>query len=518
MNTSFLTLADLAQLLRTKGLLSPETELSEAARGIPITGADCDSRVAEPGHLFICKGASFKGSYLESARERGAVAYLCGRAHEDELRTLVPELPALIATDVRPAMAQAAAAAFGHPDRALTTVGVTGTKGKSTTTYMLRAILDGDVPYSSCGLIGSIETFDGKSAQESLNTTPESPDLWRYLSNMREAGLTYALMEVSSQALKYHRVDCLGLDIACFLNIGRDHISPLEHPDWEDYFASKLKIFDAAKAAVVNLGSDHSEEILAHAKQCPKVLTFSATDPAADVFAHDIESTMGFVSFTCRTPSWEGPIALTMPGLFNVDNALCAIAAAELLGVPYEQTAEGLSRTKVPGRMELIPTPDRKIAGIVDFAHNRMAFEKLFPSIRQEFPGFHIIAVFGATGDKAVERRYELPAVAGRYADELIFTKDDPGHEKVEDICREMATAVPEGVPFEIVPDRAMAVKRAVELGYGWDGNTVVCVLARGTEGVQHENGRFVPAPLDADLFQDAVRDYIAKHPEHSGN
>ena len=514
MDTSFLTLADLAQLLRTHGLLSEKTTLSPAASELPICGADCDSRVMEPGHLFVCKGASFKPAYLAGAREKGAQAYLCDEGHADELAACEPSLPALIATDVRPAMAQVAAAAWGHPDRSLATVGVTGTKGKSTTTYMLRAILDGQEPYSSCGLVGSIETFDGVSSQESLNTTPESPDLYRYLAHMRDSGLRYALMEVSSQALKYNRVDALGLDIACFLNIGRDHISPLEHPTWEDYFASKLRIFDQAKQAVVNLGSDHLDEIMAHAKQCERVVTFSTNDPTADIYAHDIESTMGFVSFTCRTPSWEGSITLTMPGLFNVDNALCAIAAAELLGVPYEQTAEGLARTKVPGRMELIPTPDRKIAGIIDFAHNKMAFEKFFPSIKEEFPGHRIIAVFGATGDKAVERRHELPQVAAKYADELIFTKDDPGHEKVEDICHEMAESTPAGVPYEIVPDRREAVRRAVELAYEGDGPAVVCVLARGTEGVQHENGGFTPAPLDADLFQDGVRSYLAAHPQ----
>lgn len=514
MNTSLLTLADLAQLLTTKGLLSDATTLGQDAQDIAVTGADCDSRVVEPHHLFICKGAAFKSAYLVSAREKGACGYLADEAHADGLSSLMPDFPALIATNLREAMAWVAKAAYGNPDEDLATIGITGTKGKSTTTYMLRAILEGNDPYSACGLIGSIETYDGVTSQESVNTTPESPDLWRYLAHMRDRSLRYAVMEVSSQALKYDRVLGLKLDIAGFLNIGEDHISPLEHPNWDDYFQSKLKIFSQATCAVVNLNSDHVDEILERAHACQKLVTFGANRPDADIWAEGIESACGFVTFTCHTPEWAGPITLTMPGTFNVENALCAIACATELHVPYEQIAEGLARTKVPGRMELIQTPNAKVTGIVDFAHNKMAFEKFFPSVVKDFPDHHVIAVFGATGDKATERRFELPTVAGKFADRLIFTKDDPGHEKPEDICRAMVEATPEGVPCEIVPDREAAIARAVELGFAADGPAVICVLGRGTEGVQHECGKLIPAPLDADLFQDAVRDWCAKHPE----
>lgn len=510
------TLGDLARQLADEGLTTPRTALSAEERALALTGADCDSRVIRPGHLFVCKGAQFKTAYLTKALEAGACAYLCDESHANELAAAAPGVPALAAPDdrLRRAMAVASAEAWGHPDRALTVVGLTGTKGKSTTAYLLRAILAEHVatrvcgatpPAQGVGLIGSIETIDGVGSGESVNTTPEAPDLWRHLATMRDAGLRYAVMEVSSQALKYHRVDCLRLDVAAFTNIGEDHISPLEHPTFEDYFSSKLRIFEQARRAVVNLDADHVERILAAAHGCERLLTFSLRGRDADVWARDVEPSHGHLRFWVHTPSWEGKAELGMPGSFNVENALAAICCAEYLGIPADETVRGLARTRVPGRMEIVDAPELGLTGIVDFAHNKMAFSRLFPAVRQEFPGCKVIAVFGATGDKAVERRRELPAEAARWTDRLIFTKDDPGFERVEDICREMAASTPAGTPYEIVPDRAEAVRRAVDLAADDPTHVVVCVLARGTEGSQHERGRLVPSPLDADLLAAAI-------------
>lgn len=509
MNTS--TLASLAELLEHEGLLA-RTENLDAAAQVPVTGADSDSRFVRPQHLFVCKGAAFKPAYLASALERGAVGYLCDEGQATELASVAPGVPALVVTDVRRAMALVALEAWGHPDRDLTVVGITGTKGKSTTSYILRAILDatrGDGK-PAAGLIGSIETFDGVERAESINTTPEACDLWRHVANTRESGLPYLVMEVSSQALKYDRVVGLHLDVAAFLNIGRDHISPLEHPTWEDYFASKLRIFRQARKAVVNLESEHLEEILTAAESCEQTVTFSSEGSGshgheATVWAEGIRSGFGSNSFVVHTPTWTAPVRLSMPGRFNVDNALAAIAICELLGVGQDAIRTGLAHVSVPGRMELVTSPDRRVVGIVDFAHNEMAFRKFGPSVREEFPGYEVISVFGATGDKAVERRQELPVEAAKWSDRLVFTKDDPGHERVEDICAEMVAATPAGTPTETIPDRRQAIEHAVDLAFSSGRPTVVCVLARGTEGVQHENGGFTPAPLDMDMLREAL-------------
>lgn len=195
MNT---TLSSLAQLLDNEGLLATTANITAEKGATPITGVDCDSRVVVPAHVFVCKGAAFKPAYLTSALEKGAVAYLCDRDRAAELADVAPGTPALIATDLRRAMAFASAEAFGHPDHDLAVIGITGTKGKSTVSYMLRAVLDGNETHARTGVMGSIETFDGVEREESHNTTPESPDLWRHLANARKAGLAY--MDMRSRA------------------------------------------------------------------------------------------------------------------------------------------------------------------------------------------------------------------------------------------------------------------------------------------------------------------------------
>ena len=249
------TLGALARVLTAAGL-----DATASDPDAPVRGMTVDSREVEPGNLFVCKGAAFKPAFLASAVERGAGAYLCDASKLDELAGAVPGTPYLAVSDVRRAMALVAPEVYAHPERQLRIVGITGTKGKSTTAYMLKSILDAADMTPS--ILGSIETDDGVEHFESHNTTPEAPELWRHLRNSVDAGRDIMVMEVSSQGLKYDRVLGLPLDIAVFLNIGRDHISGIEHPDFEDYFASKLRIFEQCDTAVVNLGSDYAERIL----------------------------------------------------------------------------------------------------------------------------------------------------------------------------------------------------------------------------------------------------------------
>lgn len=506
MNTT--TLASLAQLLAEKGLLAGTHNFPASPDAVSVTGADCDSRVAAPGHVFVCKGATFRPAYLQSALEKGAVAYLCDEAHADELAAAAPDVPALVASDLRRAMAVASAEAYGHPDRDLKVVGITGTKGKSTVSYMLRAALDAGEAGSKTGVIGTIQTYDGVVDIESHNTTPEAPDLWRHLANARNSGLAYMDMEVSSQGLKYDRVLGLKLDVACFLNIGRDHISPVEHPNFEDYFASKLRIFDQARVAVVNLECDHLDEVLAAAKKCERLVTFSAAGtPGADVWATDITSHLGSVSFVAHTPSWEGPVTLSMPGLFNVDNALATLAICEVLGVDLTLAAAELGHASAPGRMELLRCgDDTRVMALVDYAHNKLSYQRLFSSVKKEFPGYRIIVVMGSVGGKASERRVELPQEAAKWGDHLIYTEEDPGPEDPADICRDMAAATPAGTSFEIILDREEAIYHAVELGVHGEGPALVCLLAKGDEDYQHRGNGYEPCRTDGEVFFEAMK------------
>ena len=510
---AYTTLQSLVELLRGEGLLS-RVERLDAADATSVSGVDCDSRVAAPGHIFVCKGAAFKPAYLASAVDKGAVAYLCDETLAPALAAACPNVPALVATDLRRAMAVASAVAWGRPDQHIGVLGITGTKGKSTVAYMLRHILDGDESGSGCGIMGSIDTYDGIEGFESVNTTPEAPDLWRHLANTRAAGLPYMVMEVSSQALKYDRVVNLDIDVACFLNIGRDHISPVEHPSFEDYFESKLRIFDQARVAVVSLDMDHASEVLARAARCERVVTFSVADDAAqrgaDVWASDIRSEGGSIAFTVHSARGEREMRVSMPGLFNVDNALAAIAMCEAVGVADERIVAGLAHVRVPGRMELLQTADPRVCALVDYAHNKLSYQRFFSSVSKEFAGRKVIALFGAPGDKAQERRRELPEEASRWADLIIYTEEDPAHERVEDICAELAANTPEGQAYEVICDRPAAIARAAEVAFAAPEGAVVCLLAKGDETRQHEGDRFVPCETDGSIWEREVTRHLA--------
>ena len=510
---AYTTLQSLVELLRGEGLLS-RVERLDAADATSVSGVDCDSRVAAPGHIFVCKGAAFKPAYLASAVDKGAVAYLCDETLAPALAAACPNVPALVATDLRRAMAVASAVAWGRPDQHIGVLGITGTKGKSTVAYMLRHILDGDESGSGCGIMGSIDTYDGIEGFESVNTTPEAPDLWRHLANTRAASLPYMVMEVSSQALKYDRVVNLDIDVACFLNIGRDHISPVEHPSFEDYFESKLRIFDQARVAVVSLDMDHASEVLARAARCERVVTFSVADDAAqrgaDVWASDIRSEGGSIAFTVHSARGEREMRVSMPGLFNVDNALAAIAMCEAIGVADERIVAGLAHVRVPGRMELLQTADPRVCALVDYAHNKLSYQRFFSSVSKEFAGRKVIALFGAPGDKAQERRRELPEEASRWADLIIYTEEDPAHERVEDICAELAANTPEGQAYEVICDRPAAIARAAEVAFAAPEGAVVCLLAKGDETRQHEGDRFVPCETDGSIWEREVARHLA--------
>ena len=502
------TLASLAALLDEQGLLAGTHNLTPELAATPVSGADCDSRVVRPGHVFVCKGATFRPAYLASALDAGAVAFLCDEARADELVASAPGVPALVATNLRRAMALVAAEAFGHPDRDVPVVGITGTKGKTTTAYMLRSIVDAQRGKGSCGIIGTVETFDGVTDEASRNTTPESPDLWHHLANARDSKLPAVVMEVSSQALKYDRTLGVGLVAGCFLNIGLDHISPVEHADFEDYFTSKLKIFSQCETALVNLDSDHLDRILAAAGEAPRTLTFGVEHPEADAWADGISTSEEGVSFTLHMDGWQREVTLPFPGTFSVSNALAAALCAHLLGIGPDAIALGLSRTRVPGRMEFYRSEDRQLTAIVDYAHNRLAFEALLSAVSSTFEGAQVISVFGAVGGKAEERRRDLPEIAARFSDYVVLTSDDPWTEDPLDICHEMERALPEGFPHEIVVDREKAAERAFELAEG--RKSVVLLLAKGHEAYQHNRDGFVPCVSDCEL----ARRGVAAHDE----
>lgn len=316
------------------------------------------------------------------------------------------------------------------------------------------------------------------------------------------------IMEVSSQGLKYDRTVGLRLSVGAWLNIGRDHISPAEHPDFEDYFASKLKIFSMCDVAVVNLDTDELDRVMAASEAAGEVRTFSATRDNADYWASDVRTGFGTITFTAHTPSWTEKVMLAMPGLFNVDNALCAIAMADIMGFGLDQICDGLSRAHVPGRMQICESSTNHVVGLVDYAHNKLSYQRFFGSVTKEFPGRRISVVLGAPGGKAQERRRELPEEASRWADLLVYTEEDPAREAVGSICAEMAANTPAGQDYEVILDRTRAIRHVVQLAQESPDDWLVCLLAKGDEVDQHIGEKFVPMVPDGEVFARAMHDY----------
>ena len=503
MNRPSLPLGDYYQLLLRRGLLADGTPLA-ADLSAPVALVSCDSQVVIPRTLFICKGAKFKEDYLRQAMERGAFAYVSETAYP-----AVP-LPCIRVTDIRQAMGLLADRAYGHPSGKLSVTGITGTKGKTTTAYYIKSVLDAWLEgrgHRESALLSTIVTDDGVERRPAKLTTPEPLDLQRHLWNAVSAGADYLTMEVSSQALKYGRV--IGVDLACavFLNIGEDHISPVEHPDLEDYLNSKLLIFRQAKNAVVNLDCDHAERVrAAAAASCPNLVTFSQKFPSARVYADRVRKEGDKIAFRVRTPRYERELAISTPGFFNVENALAAVAAAEVYGIPAEAVAAGLDRAFVPGRMEHYQSADGQISVIVDYAHNGMSLENALRSVRAEYPDRELTVLFGCTGGKGIDRREGMGNAAGQWADRILLTEDDPGPEEVEAICADIGVFVSaHGKTYTVVPNREQAVEQAI---LGARAPAVVLLAGKGCETAQKRKNGPEPCQPDGVLARRALEQY----------
>lgn len=496
-------LNDYIALLERKGLLAAPVP-EGVTRSAPVELVSYDSREVVPGTLFICKGAHFKAEFLAMAQNKGAIAYV------SEIPYPEIALPCLQVSDMRRTIAPLADLFFDHPSGKLKVIGLTGTKGKSSTAYYLKSILDGYMAETGgpeSGVISSIDTYDGVERFESHITTPDALDLQRHFYRAVQSGLEYLTMEVSSQALKYHRSLCTDFAAACFLNIGYDHISPIEHTDFEDYFSAKLRIFQQGAVNCVNLDCDHADRVLAAAREAGKpLITFSQRDPLADVYADRVRKRGEDILFQVRTRRYQREFRLTMPGLFNVENALAAIAVCEGLEIPERFIYVGLERARVPGRMEVFASAGGTVTAIVDYAHNRMSFEALFRSTRAEYPGRRIVTVFGCPGLKALDRRRDLGEISGKYSDLVVLTEEDSGEEDTLSICGQIAAHVAEqGCKYLIEPNRGEAIRQAV---LSCREPSVLLITGKGEETRQKRGREYIDTPTDVEYVRSFLQEY----------
>ena len=464
-----------------------------------ISGLTYNSKEVTPGTLFICKGAAFREEYLADAAERGAVCYVSETLYHNV------DIPAMLVSDIRRSMPFLADLFFGSPATQLHLTGITGTKGKSTTTYYLKAILDDylasrNEPESA--VISSIDTYDGVALKESHITTPESVELMRHFRNAVDSHIDFLTMEVSSQALKYNRVDEVTFDVGIFMNISEDHISPIEHPSMEDYFASKLRLFAQTRTALICTDTDRFEDVMDAAKESDRVITFG-TKENSDVLGYDIKKVGTETHFRVRCDRFDEAFILTVPGLFNVQNALAAIAAANVYGIPLEFIRSGLYRARSKGRMECFTSEDGKIVAIVDYAHNKLSFETLFSSMKEEYPDRAIISIFGCPGKKALVRRQDLGTIAGQYSKKVYLCAEDPGEEPVEEISKDIAQYV--ACPVEMIEDRGEAIRKAVA---DVDEPTILLITGKGDETRQKYGRTYVDCKSDIELTKEILAEY----------
>lgn len=476
-----------------------------------------DSRDVRKNTLFICKGAHFRPEYLEAAVKAGAAAYISEIPYDTNG---TKDVPHIIVSDIRAAMAEAAGIFYRHITDKLHLIGITGTKGKSTTAFFVKSIIDEYMSYTGgreSAVLSGIINYDGVISEESHLTTPESFDIYRHICNAADCGIEYLTMEVSSQGLKYDRTRGLMFDIGCFLNIGKDHISSIEHSSFEDYLASKLKLFSQSRTICINTESDKIETITAAAEavrdenekkgiDIPQIITFGHHS-ADDYRAYDIssiEGNSGGIAFSVKAPDFDERFEISMRGLFNVDNALAAVTITSCLGMPAEFIKRGLKKAYISGRMEFFKSRERGCGIIVDYAHNKMSFEALFRSVRAEMSYKKIFIVFGCPGGKAQNRRQELGEIAGRYADRIYLTEEDAGEEPVGDICREIARCIGEnGCAYEIIEDRGEAIRAAVNAA---DSDTLILITGKGRETRQKRGTDYVETPSDVDYVQEIIR------------
>ncbi|MEJ7825125.1 MAG: UDP-N-acetylmuramoyl-L-alanyl-D-glutamate--2,6-diaminopimelate ligase [Solirubrobacteraceae bacterium] len=449
-------------------------ELAPAGSAVHVVALALDNRRVVPGSVFFCvRGFERDGhAFAADAVRRGAVALVV----DHPLDLGVPEI---VVDDVRAAMAPAAARLHGDPTATLQTVGVTGTNGKTTTAYLVRALLEG--AGHRTGLLGTVTSIVGGAEREVARTTPEAIDLQAAFAAMRAAGDSHCVMEVSSHALALGRADAIHWAAAIFTNLTQDHLD--FHATMEDYFAAKRRLFEAGPAvAVINVDDPYGVR-LAREARLPRVVTFAIDNPDADLRAADIRSDFAGSTFTASDLELRSPL----PGRFNVLNVLGAVATARALGVGDDAIAAALPNAgRVPGRFEPVDE-GQDFALLVDYAHTPDSLENVLAAARLLARG-RLLCVFGCGGDRDRGKRPLMGEIAARLADHTIVTSDNPRSENSEAIVAEILAGIADRSETESIVDRRAAIERAVSIAGSGD---VVVLAGKGHEqGQEFERGR----------------------------
>lgn len=458
--------------MRLTALLTGTGYIGPMPEDVEIKGISYDTRTLRPGELFVAlRGYQTDGHlHLEEARAKGAAALL---AEEGEGTLPVP--------DSRAALAALSANWFGHPGRALTLIGVTGTNGKTTVTTLLHRLLT-ETLHTKVGLLGTNEIRVGEDHYPAHRTTPESYETQQWLRTMVDAGCTHCVMEVSSHALCLHRVDGIRFAVGAFSNLTQDHLD--FHKTMEAYRQAKGRLFAQSDAAVLNW-DDEAGRYYAKAVPCP-VYTYAWRRSGADLTAADVRLLPDRVELEARVGGETSHVRLGIPGGFSVYNALCALGCAHALGIPLEEAAHALAKAHgVKGRMEVVPTPGQGTV-LIDYAHTPDALENALTALRDFTPG-RLICLFGCGGDRDKTKRPIMGAIAAELSDLCVVTSDNPRSEAPAAIIADILAGLKDtDTPRLVEPDREKAIAMALrELEEG----DVLLLAGKGHETYQEVNG-----------------------------
>ncbi|MDD6580735.1 MAG: UDP-N-acetylmuramoyl-L-alanyl-D-glutamate--2,6-diaminopimelate ligase [Lachnospiraceae bacterium] len=447
-----------------------------------------DNRKLTKDCVFVCiEGANFDGhSVVNDAFKCNAAAVIVMKNVEvpKDIDTAVIKVK-----DTREALALASAAYFSYPTKEIKVIGVTGTKGKTTTTYLIKSILE-NAGYK-VGLIGTIETIIGDEHVPSKNTTPESYVLQETFRKMADNGIEVCVMEASSQGFLMKRTLGTEFEIGIFTNLEPDHIGPNEHDSFENYMECKSMLFRQCKAGLLNADDEHLEGIL-KGHTC-EVFTYGMSENAdyraSNVKLFEEKGVLG-ISFSVNGRI-NTDVAIDMPGKFSLYNALTAVSVCSYLGIKEDAIKSALKSAKVKGRIEMVPVSD-DFTLMIDYAHNAMALESLLTTLK-EYESGRLVCVFGCGGNRAKSRRFEMGEVSGRLADFTIITSDNPRFEEPLDIIADIVTGIEKTDGEYIkIPDRKEAIKYAIENGRKGD---IIVLAGKGHEDYQEIKG--VKYPMD---------------------
>ena len=447
-----------------------------------ITDIAYDSRKCDDGILFVCLVGAFTDghNYIQSAYDKGSRVFLCEREVE-----LPDDAMVIITENTRSALAKISCNFFSNPSRDIKVIGITGTKGKTTTAHIVKFLLEaGGI---KTGIIGTVGSFYDDVVIPTVNTTPESYELQKTLRIMAEGGCKAVVMEVSSLGLKHHRVEGTEFYCGAFTNLFPDHIGTNEHETFEEYAYWKTQLFPMCQKAIVNIDDPFSKDVI---DNCNGEVIAYGWDNGADYVLESCEKVklgniLG-VAFDTKVKGEEKKFTIALPGEINAHNALIALAIGDIFGVSDKDSAEGLKQVFVKGRCEILKNTD-DITVIIDYAHNGVSLKSIIDTARA-YEHNRVICLFGSVGGRTECRREELGTVSGKMSDFTVITSDDPDFEDPRSICEEIASYC-EG-EYVIIPDRGEAVNYAVKMAQSGD---ILILAGKGHEEYMKINGEKVP-------------------------